>query len=126
MTRRSKIWQVVAVVFILVNFVGGVFAAAQGEFLHAGGHVVLTILGAYLARRIWRPREPVITAQPGDFTDLLTHLEQSVDAVAIEVERIGEGQRFVTRLFTENGIPQELGENAPSSALRQPSQQTGT
>jgi hypothetical protein len=42
----------------------------------------------------------------------LTHLEQSVDAVAIEVERIGEGQRFMTRLFTENGAPRARGEGA--------------
>jgi hypothetical protein len=39
----------------------------------------------------------------------LTHLEQSVDAVAIEVERIGEGQRFMTRFFTENGTPRAPG-----------------
>ena len=35
--------------------------------------------------------------------DRLTHLEQSVEAVAVEVERIGEGQRYMTRLFTERG-----------------------
>ena len=30
-----------------------------------------------------------------------TRLEQAVDAMAIEVERITEGQRFMTRLLTE-------------------------
>ncbi|MEO7521139.1 MAG: hypothetical protein ABIW79_04930 [Gemmatimonas sp.] len=125
MTRRSRVWLGVAVIFTVGNFVGGVFAAAQGEFSHAGVHVALTLLGAYLARRFWRPGESVSTAQPGEFTDLLTHLEQSVDSVAIEVERIGEGQRFMTHFFSENGIPQEVGENAPSSAVREPSRQTG-
>jgi hypothetical protein len=51
--------------------------------------------------------------------DRLTHLEQSVDAVAIEVERIGEGQRFVTRLFAENGaapVPGVSGAAAPIGA----------
>jgi hypothetical protein len=28
-------------------------------------------------------------------------LEQAVDAIAIEIERISEGQRFVTRLLSE-------------------------
>ena len=31
----------------------------------------------------------------------LRHLEQAVDAIAIEVERISEGQRFTTKLLTE-------------------------
>jgi hypothetical protein len=31
----------------------------------------------------------------------LQHLEQSVDAIAIEVERISEAQRFATKLLTE-------------------------
>jgi len=31
----------------------------------------------------------------------LQHLEQAVDAIAIEVERISEAQRFATRLLAE-------------------------
>lgn len=31
----------------------------------------------------------------------MTRLEQAVDAIAIEMERIGEGQRFVTKLLAE-------------------------
>jgi hypothetical protein len=31
-------------------------------------------------------------------------MEQAIDAVAIEVERVSEGQRFVTRLMTENQL----------------------
>ena len=44
--------------------------------------------------------------------DRLTKIQQSVDAVVIEVERIGEGQRFMTRVFTEKGAEQALGEGA--------------
>ena len=32
-------------------------------------------------------------------------LERAVDAIALEVERISEGQRFVTRLLAERGEP---------------------
>ncbi len=34
----------------------------------------------------------------------LTRLEQAVEAIAIEVERVGEGQRFLTRAVTERGL----------------------
>jgi hypothetical protein len=121
MTRRSKVWLVVAVLFTFANLGGAVIAAVRGELLHTGVHAGLLLLGAYLAwrlapmryaRRIWRRGGSVIPALPRELTDGLTHLEQSVDAVAIEVERIGEGQRFMTRFFTENGTPRAPGEGA--------------
>jgi hypothetical protein len=31
----------------------------------------------------------------------MARLESAVDAIAVEIERISEGQRFVTRLLTE-------------------------
>ena len=34
-----------------------------------------------------------------DLDDRLIRLEQAVDAVAVEVERVGEGQRYVTRIL---------------------------
>ena len=33
----------------------------------------------------------------------LTRIEQSIDAMAVEVERISEGQRFATKLLSERG-----------------------
>ncbi|MDQ3950209.1 MAG: hypothetical protein M3282_07670 [Gemmatimonadota bacterium] len=109
MTRRSKVWLAAAVLFTLVNLAGGVFAATQGELLHTGIHAGLLLLGAYLVRRLATRR---YAALPRELTDRLTHLEQSIDAVAIEVERIGEGQRFMTRFFTESGTPRASGEGA--------------
>lgn len=119
MTRRSKVWLVVAVLFTILNLAGAVIAVAAREPLHAGAHLGLMLLGAFFvwrlapgryARRLW----PVgrSSAIPRQLTDRLTNLEQSVDAVAIEVERIGEGQRFMTRLFTERGTPQAPGAGA--------------
>lgn len=110
MTRRSKVWLVVAVLFSLVNLGGAGYAAARGELLHAGLHVALLLLGTYVVLRL----APRSDARPlsHEVTDRLTHLEQSVDAVAIEVERIGEGQRFMTRLFTERGAARAAGEGA--------------
>lgn len=33
--------------------------------------------------------------------DRLTRIEQAVDAIAVETERISEGQRFTTKLLSE-------------------------
>ena len=98
MTRRSKLWRILASLFTLLNLGGAIFAAAIGEGLHAGVHVALALVGAYL---VWRlaprsDRQAPADEQPTD--DRLDQLQQSVDAVAIEVERIGEAPRFSTRL----------------------------
>ena len=41
-------------------------------------------------------------------SERLQHIEQAIDAIAVEVERIAEGQRFVTRVMAERepvGLP---------------------
>jgi hypothetical protein len=62
--------------------------------------VVLPLTIAY-ARRIWRRGAAVVTSLPQDIYDRFTRVEQSLDSIAVEVERIGEGQRFLTRLHAE-------------------------
>ncbi len=44
------------------------------------------------------------------------HLENAVDAIALEVERIAEGQRFVTKLLAE---PSANGERPLRGSLSQ-------
>ncbi|HZI99300.1 MAG TPA: hypothetical protein VFD22_01470 [Gemmatimonadaceae bacterium] len=65
------------------------------------GSIVLIPLTIAYARRIWRKGATVVTNIPKELTDRLMRVEQTVEASAIEIERIGEGQRFMTRLFTE-------------------------
>ena len=40
-------------------------------------------------------------AIPADVANRLERMEQSIDAIAVEVERISEGQRFTTKLLAE-------------------------
>jgi hypothetical protein len=40
--------------------------------------------------------------------DRLARLEQAVEAIALEVERISEGQRFTTKLLAERGSADRL------------------
>lgn len=60
--------------------------------------VLFPIAIAY-ARRIWK-RSPAPRALPQD-TGRLERIEQAVEAIAVEVERVSEGQRFVTKLMSE-------------------------
>jgi hypothetical protein len=62
--------------------------------------VVLPLTIAY-ARRIWRRGAAVVSAIPQEIYDRFARLDQAIDSVAIEVERIGEGQRFLTRVYTD-------------------------
>lgn len=60
------------------------------------------------SRRIWRRSAKVVTSLPGEVLERFGRLEQSVDAIAVEVERIGEGQRFMTRVLSDAGTTAEL------------------
>lgn len=62
---------------------------------------ILTI--AY-ARRIWRRSAKAVTALPQEVFDRFTRVEQAIDSVAVEVERIGEGQRYLTRVLAEKQL----------------------
>jgi len=63
--------------------------------------VLFPIAFAY-ARRIWKKTATVVGPVPQEVRDRLDQLGDAVDSIAIEVERIGEGQRFVTKVMTEN------------------------
>ncbi|HUF29097.1 MAG TPA: hypothetical protein VMM77_00435 [Gemmatimonadaceae bacterium] len=98
MTRRTRLWLYGSLLFALLNAGGAVVAAALGEASHAGGHVLLLFLGLYVARRV-APRAGRDETQAAPlFDERLDRLQQSLDAIAVEVERVGEGQRFVAKL----------------------------
>ncbi len=42
----------------------------------------------------------------GEVSDRLDRIEHAIDAMAVEVERISEGQRFTTRLLSERREPE--------------------
>jgi hypothetical protein len=63
----------------------------------------LTAVGVPLARAYSRKidTEAKNPRVPAEVMHRLDRIEQAVDAVAIEVERISEGQRFTTKLLSE-------------------------
>ncbi len=81
--------------------------------------IVLFPLSVALARRIWKKSVTAVTTFPREFADRLTRMENAIEATSLEVERIGEGQRFLTRLFTEKEAAQALpagGAHSPGGA----------
>ena len=65
--------------------------------------LAIIIIGLPLARAFARrmDRRGGTAQVSNEVSSQLAHLNQAVDAIALEVERISEGQRFTTRLLSE-------------------------
>lgn len=64
-------------------------------------------------RMLRRTPRAIAQAIPKDVSDRLERMEQGIEAVAVEVERIGEGQRFVTQLMSDRAQRAALPEGVP-------------
>lgn len=63
---------------------------------------IRTVLTTVFGRRSYSGGEARELRESGGLADArLSRLEQAVDAIAVEVERISEGQRFTTKLLSE-------------------------
>lgn len=108
MKLSRRFWRGASAVFALANVAGAIFAFAQREAMHGAVHVSL----AFVAGVLWWLLAPAL--KRGDVPraigeeQRLEYLQQSVDALALEVERIGEAQRFNAKLQAEKAaIPRE-------------------
>jgi hypothetical protein len=70
--------------------------------------VAVVIIAIAYARRLWKGATTVVAQIPAAFEARFTRFEQSLDAVAIEIERVSEGQRFLTKVLAEQN-PRVLG-----------------
>jgi hypothetical protein len=76
--------------------------------------VAVVAVMALVAQRAVNRRRPLKRStratQPKALPDVdaaLARLELSLDAIAVEVERIGEGQRYLTRMLVERTRPSD-------------------
>jgi hypothetical protein len=88
-----------------------------GAFLCA----IILAIGVPLARAFARrmdaeSRNPRL---PTEVADRLERMEQALDSVALEVERISEGQRFTTKLLSEGRVAAESRQISPGSGSAQ-------
>ncbi len=67
------------------------------------GTIMIIALGFPILRAIIRAveRRSEPPAIPSDLNQRLDRIEQTVDSIAVEIERVSEAQRFLTRLQTE-------------------------
>ena len=82
------------------------------------GMLALFPIAISIARNLWRRGSLPPAAHPDrESTQRLERMEQAMEAIAIEVERVSEGQRFVTRLLSEqrNGGAIGGGQSAPEA-----------
>jgi len=63
--------------------------------------LVLLPISIAFARRVWRRSAAAVTKLPQEVYDRFARVDHSLDAIAIEVERVGEGQRFLTKMYTD-------------------------
>ena len=71
---------------------------------------------AYSRRMDAESKNPRI---PTEITSRLERMEQAIDSVAVEVERISEGQRFTTKLLSEARLTSEARQIAPTGTPAQ-------
>ena len=69
--------------------------------------VPITAIGWPLARAYATRVEQgdALPRVPNEVTARLERMEQAIDSIAVEVERISEGQRFTTKLLAERAAP---------------------
>jgi hypothetical protein len=75
---------------------------------------VLMPIALGLTRRLWR-RLPASSPMPEATPPRLERLEHAVDAIAIEIERISESQRFMTKVMSERP-PAVISPSKPEAA----------
>lgn len=82
--------------------------------------VTVIAIGVPLARAFARriDRQPIAPAISPELAAQIERMEHAIDSIAIEVERISEGQRFTTKLLADRanggaGVPaQTTGKSA--------------
>ena len=83
---------------------------------------VLAPIAMAYARSIWKrttARAGAAFPDAAEAVRRLAGLEQAVDAIAVEIERISEGQRYVTKIFSEsNGVPALGAGERPAEPIR--------
>ena len=67
------------------------------------GTMVAVVVGAKVLLA-WINRPNAKAALPREVSERLERIERAVDTTALEVERIGESQRFLTRAIGERSV----------------------
>ena len=78
-----------------------------------GGMVMIVVLALgfpmirLMSRRL--DAQTALPVAPSDTTARLERIEQAIESMSVEVERIAEGQRFTTKLLSERASSARVG-----------------
>ena len=72
-----------------------------------GAFVMITSVVHSVLKYKERTRSHTLDSLPmvGELSARLERIEQAIEAIAVEVERVSEGQRFTTKLLSERAEP---------------------
>jgi hypothetical protein len=89
------------------------------EIVFGVSTVILTVLSIPIvfawARRLWKKASVTLSMTP-ELDRRLDSIEKAIDTTALEVERIGEGQRFVTQLMASRSVQEQASLTAPKES----------
>lgn len=91
--------------------------------------VVFAIPAIVVLSKMWFKHKEQMATLKGPATSnpviesRLARIEEAVDTIALEMERMGEGQRFVTKLLAERAGAGQAPEASKSSSGRVPTPQ---
>jgi hypothetical protein len=100
-----------------------VIVPVSGMLMILGIVLGIPLVRSYTKRVESRPSRDALPT--GELFTRLDRIEQSIEAMATEVERIAEGQRFTTKLLSEvrTSAPAALAAPAPAQAPAAPPMQ---
>ena len=136
MRFKHRAWIPIAWLLSAINVAATWFAAQPGEATHAMVHALLAAAFAAGAQRLADRRKASLgghAESQGDIIALreelgelrqsqavLERLEQTVEGVALEIERVGESQRFLTKVLADPQRGSEGGTGAAPPVARPP------
>lgn len=78
--------------------------------------IVFAVVNAKAAARRLERESPRGAALPAEASLRLARMEQAIESIAVEIERISEGQRFTTKVLADrSGVP-AAGQVLPRAA----------
>jgi hypothetical protein len=99
----------------------GMMHEDEAVFMAFGFSVMTALLTIFFARRFFRKRYAGVTPgkQPNMIAsnERLDRIENAVDSIAVEIERVSENQRFMTRLMTETQLGDTIKDVRKSTEL---------
>lgn len=80
------------------------------------GTTVISIVGAYAFGRLRGERQPreMVDAEARRRTE---ELERAIEAMAVEIERVGEGQRFMLKVLGDRPLPARAEPRIPGQII---------